>query len=374
MKPLPLGSDPNNGNVSMCPERLWIEEGCEGEPLASRIQEALTGIPWDTIPSGYRPPFEGRSWSLRRQRGRFLKSCPGTRNYLCCGYHVLNLVLGCPFQCAYCILQDYLGQEGITIFVNLDDALREVREFVSRNDGVLRIGTGELGDSLALEPWIRTGETLVPFFASLPNAVLELKTKSDLVDSLLELPHGGHTVVSWSINPQGVIQAAEAETAPLEQRLRAARSCQERGYPLGLHLDPMVLTRGWEEQYREVVEIVFRALDPEGILWVSMGGLRYPPSLHGRLLHCGLGLGELFPGLDGKLRYLRPLRTRMFRIVAQWITELGGDIFVYLCMESQEVWENSLGWAPRGMGHLDRLFQERIRTFWQRRWPSSCGI
>lgn len=358
----------------MTPRRLWMEEGCEGEPLACRIQEALKGIPSETIPPGYRPPPEGRTWTLRRQRGRFLKPCPGTKNYLCCGYHVLNLVLGCPFQCAYCILQDYLGQEGITIFVNLEDSLREVQGFTERKGGVVRIGTGELGDSLALEPWIRMGETLVPFFATLPNAVLELKTKSDYVEPLLELPHGGHTVVSWSVNPQTVIQWAERETASLGQRLHAARSCQERGYPLGLHLDPMVLMEGWEEQYREVIETVFRILDPRGILWVSMGGLRYPPSLKKRLLPSGLGLGELFPGLDGKLRYLRPLRAWMFRRAAQWIRELGGDVLIYLCMESPEVWESSLGWAPMGMGHLDRLFQERIRTFWQRRWPSSCGV
>lgn len=362
------------GKASITPVRLWIEEGCEAEPLACRVREAFRDIPSDTIAPGCRPLSQGRTWSLRRQRGRFLKPCPGTPNYLCCGYRVLNLVLGCPFQCTYCILQDYLGQEGITVFVNLEDSLREVREFTARKGGLVRVGTGELGDSLALEHWLRTSETLVPFFASLSNAVLELKTKSDCVDSLLDLPHGGHTVVSWSMNPQALIQWAEAETASLDQRLHAARECQERGYPLGLHLDPMVLIDGWEEQYREAIEMIFRILEPEGILWISMGGLRYPPSLQKKLLHSGLGLGEFFPGLDGKFRYLRPLRARMFHSAAQWIRELGGDVLIYLCMESPEIWEASLGWAPRGMSQLERLFQERIKGFWQRRWPSSCGV
>jgi spore photoproduct lyase len=355
------------------PRRVWIEANCEEEPLAHRIRQALRGVPLETIPPGERPPAPEGSWTLRRQRGRFLKPCPGTRNYLCCGYHVLNPVLGCPFGCAYCILEEYLGQEEITIFVNLRDALGEVRELASRKGTVVRIGTGELGDSLALDPWLGTSETLVPFFATLPNAILELKTKSDRVEALLDLPHGGHTVVSWSINPPRVIEMAEAATASLHQRLDAARRCQERGYPLGLHLDPMVCIDGWEEEYRQTLETVFGLLDPGGIIWVSIGGLRYPPHLQGRLLESGLGLGELLPGLDGKLRYLRPIRARMFRHAVEWIRELAGDVFVYLCMEGRDVWEASLGWAPRGMAHLDRLFQERISSFRRRRGPSSFG-
>jgi hypothetical protein len=35
-------------------------------------------------------------------------------------------------------------------------------------------------------------------------------------------------------------------------------------------------------------------------------------------------------------------------------------------MESEDVWKDSLGFAPEGMVHLDRMFQERIKEFWKR--------
>ena len=349
------------------PKSLVLEEGCADSPLAQQILRACPEVPLTMLPSADRVEAPRHCWILRRHRGRFLKPCPGTRNYLCCGYRVLNLVHGCPFGCAYCILQDYLENQGITIFVNLEEAFQEVRQFLARSRGIIRIGTGELADSLALEPWLGLGERLVPFFRDLPGGMLELKTKSAHVGPLLDLPHGGHTVISWSLNPPPVIRRAEAGTPSLEQRLEAAQRCQQRGYPLALHFDPLVMTEGWEDQYRELVRRVFRNLDPRSILWVSLGALRYPPSLHERILSCGLGPEEIFPGLDGKSRYLRPLRTRMFESMVRWLREMGGnDLFVYLCMESPEVWQRAIGWIPRDTADLDARFQRRIHRFWQR--------
>jgi spore photoproduct lyase len=340
--------------------QVVVETDAERAPLAREVLRNLdAGTDREASPPLTFPLH------LRRHRGRFLKPCPGTRNYLCCGYHVLNLVMGCPFRCVYCVLQDYLDRPGIQLFVNLKDAFQEVKTFLAGRPGITRIGTGELADSLALEPWVRLGERLVPFFRDLPRGILELKTKSTHVERLLDLPHGGHTVISWSLNPESVALAAEPGAPSALQRLEAARRCQERGYPIGLHFDPMVMVENWEEEYRDLTETVFRVLDPRSILWISLGALRYPPAIHERLFPSGLALEESFPGLDGKMRYLRPLRTAMFRSMARWIHELGGDLFVYLCMESPEVWEDALGWAPRDAAELDLRFQERIALFWR---------
>jgi spore photoproduct lyase len=347
------------------PRCLIVEKGCEREPLTRQILSALPEVPTKATSPGARKQAPVGSWILRRHKGRFLKPCPGTRNYLCCGYHVLNLVLGCPSRCTYCILKYYLGEQGMTLWVNLDDALREIRSFLRDHHGIIRIGTGELADSLALERWVPSSGRLITFFRDQPAAILELKTKSANVDALLDIAHGEHTVISWSLNPRSVIEKFEPGTSSLATRLEAARRCQERGYPIGLHFDPMVWTEHWQDEYYELVREVFEILDSRRVIWISLGALRYPSSLHELLVPSGLGLGELIPGLDGKLRYLRPLRTRMFRNMMKWIRELGGDVFVYLCMESSALWMETMGRAPHDMGALDRLFQERIKAFWQ---------
>ncbi len=304
---------------------------------------------------------------FRHHLGRFLKPCPGTQNYLCCGYWVLNLILGCPYSCKYCILQDYLGTSEIEVLTNLEDGLKEVEDLLRGRPGILRVGTGELGDSLALEPFLPLSQRLVPFFARFPNAILELKTKSCQVQGLLDLPHNKRTVVSFSLNPPLVADKAEPGVPKPRQRIEAAFLCAENGYPLGIHLDPLVMLEGWQEAYRGLLEELFRCLDPRQVLWVSMGALRYPRSMHQAMVEAGLGLGEMVPGLDGKMRYLRPLRAEMFRTVAGWIRELGGrEPLVYLCMESPEVWEEALGFAPGNMAELDELFQQRIKKYWDK--------
>ena len=84
-----------------------------------------------------------------------------------------------------------------------------------------------------------------------PNALLELKTKSNHVEHLLELPHGGKTVISWSVNPQAIITKEELKTSNLDERIKAARISSEAGYKVAFHFDPMIDYPDWEKGIRD---------------------------------------------------------------------------------------------------------------------------
>ena len=191
---------------------------------------------------------------------------------------------------------------------------------------------------------------MIPFFAEQPNALLELKTKSDRVEELLKLDPKGRVVVSWSMNPEKVIESDEFLTASFEERLTAARRCQEAGYKLGFHFDPMVEYPGWEEDYRAMVERIFAVVDHRRIAWISMGVVRNTPGLkrimRERFPSTRLLSGEQVLCADGKMRYFKPLRVGMYRKMLHWIRDLSPIVFVYLCMESKEVWEQVFGFAP----------------------------
>jgi spore photoproduct lyase len=105
-------------------------------------------------------------------------------------------------------------------------------------------------------------------------------------------------------------------------------------------------------------------IDPRRIAWVSLGGFRYPPQLKGiateRFPKARVFLGELFPGRDGKFRYLKGIRIQMYRKMVEWLRARSPDLFIYLCMESQEIWEKVFGWAPLNSHHLNHLFEERL--------------
>jgi spore photoproduct lyase len=255
-------------------------------------------------------------------------------------------------DCSYCYLQDYLADNpSLKVFSNVDDLISEADRLLSRHRKFFfRVGTGEIADSLALEPYIGFCSEVIPFFAEQPNCLLELKTKSDRVESLLGFDPKGRVVVSWSMNPQTVIEADERRTASLDERLRAARQCQEAGYKVGFHFDPMIEYAGWERDYREMVEKIFAVIDVRRIAWLSMGVLRQTPALkrimRERFPSTRLLSGEQVLCPDGKMRYFQPLRVGMYRKMLGWIRSASPTVFVYLCMESREVWERVFGFAP----------------------------
>jgi spore photoproduct lyase len=303
---------------------------------------------------------------LTTQKGRFFKKCPGTKGLICCNYYVVNFAANCHLDCSYCILQGYYENNPfITFFVNVDDLLDELDQvFTTEPHRMYRVGTGEFTDSLAMDEITRFSKIIVPFFATKQNATLELKTKSDTITNLLDLDHRGRTSVAWSVNTPRIIASEEPNTATLDERLRAAALCQNAGYQIGFHFDPILLYPDWEQEYHQVVERLFDTIKPEQISWISLGGFRYAPELkpiiHRRFLQSRILCAEFVPCADGKMRYLKHLRLNMYKFMLSKIKQFGNRVPVYLCMESRQVWKQVYGWTPNCDQDLSHLFDQRL--------------
>ena len=359
------------------PKHIFVERSVRDLNLTRRLLERWPSVPHTPVDSAREAAAElfgeddpvgagKRCLLIARQRGPFIKRCPGTSGYICCGYRIINTANGCDLDCSYCILQGYLTNPLLTVYANTDDLLAQLETFLSSGeDEFYRLGTGELTDSLSLDPVFEHARLLVPFFAGRANAILELKTKTTRIEDLLKLDHGGRTVVSWSLNAEPVARREEHGAPPVIERLRAARCCQEAGYRIGFHFDPVIDVPGWEEGYRRVVDAIFEHVEPRSIAWISLGALRYPPALEEiirrRHPRSEITLGELFPGKDGKPRYFRPIRTRLFKTIHDRIRSHDRDVFVYLCMESDRVWRQAFGWSPGSMAALSRRLDERVK-------------
>ena len=298
---------------------------------------------------------------LTRNKGAFIKQCPGTRAYTCCDYKILHIGTFCTMDCTYCILQSYFHPPVLQYFVNHDDLLAELDRLFSKKT-VTRIGTGEFTDSMIWEVWTDLSSLLVPKFSNQSNAVLELKTKTTAIEGLKQLRHNRKTIVAWSLNTNRIIRDEERQTASLSARLRAAAKCESWGYPLGFHFDPMVIYDGCEEDYRRVVEQLFSHLSADNIAWISLGAFRFMPSLkpiiHKRFPDSKIIYGEFITGLDGKMRYFKPLRIDLYQKMISWIREFAPEVLIYFCMEDDEVWRKSLGFAPTDRGGLPKMLDE----------------
>ncbi len=361
-------------------KEAYVDPSLEDHPVVQRIRHGLAHLPWtartdlDTVTHeliAYRhdPWGEGKQiLMILPYRGSVVKNCPGTMGHICCGYKIINVMTNCPMDCSYCILQVYLNNPCVTLYPEFGKVFREIEVILDTHpDRIFRFGTGELGDSLALDGIVGFAREVVPFFSTKRNAILELKTKAAAVDHLLDLDHGEKTVCSWSLNPPQIIEEEEHLAAPLDERLRAARRCADAGYPLGFHFDPLIHYPGWEDDYRKVIDLLFDHIDPRRVMWVSLGALRYPPALkevvRARFPNSRIFFGELIPGEDGKLRYLKPIRVEMYRRLVSWLRGWDHDLFIYLCMERSDVWHEVFGSSPGSSEGLNRRFEERVIQF-----------
>jgi spore photoproduct lyase len=177
--------------------------------------------------------------ALTEKKGSTFDTCSTIHSdYVCCNIKVVKAVKNCPFDCSYCFLQDYLNDGTTSVIADIEAIMEEIKSKISVHPWRLwRIGSWELGDSLALESLTHQARQLIEAFSTLPNAILELKTKSDCIEPILKAKHGGKTVVAWSLNTEHIIHHQEHRTASLEKRLSAMAAVISAGYPVALHFD-----------------------------------------------------------------------------------------------------------------------------------------
>jgi len=345
------------------PKRLVVEKSLTDDPLTRALRKSLPvkEVRERIGPSDY-PDFGPGDLVLARHHGSFIKPCPGTRGYICCGLQIIHFGLGCHLGCTYCILQSYLDTRALILFGNVEDGLARLQEVLAQDKPPFRrYCTGEFTDSLLLENLTGLGARLVEFFADQSQAVLELKTKTDRVQTLLGLNHGGRTIISFSVNAPAVARSEESGAASLKSRLAAAGRAAQHGYRIGFHFDPLIRHPGWREGYQRTVSDIFQHVPAESIAWISLGAFRYLPGLKtvvaGRHPQSRIMDEEFVLAADGKMRYLRPLRVEMYRSLLTSIRGFWPEACVYLCMESPRVWREVFGFDPGPRGLIEMLDQ-----------------
>lgn len=320
---------------------------------------------YSTIDRSPDPVSEGKkNLILTRNKGAFIRKCPGTAEYTCCDYQILHIGTFCTMDCSYCILQAYFHPPVLQFFVNDELMFQELEQTFSKNK-ISRIGTGEFTDSLIWELWIDHAKPLIDRFAAQKHAVLELKTKTTAIDGLEKLDHNQKTILAWSLNTRQIIQTEERNTSSLDARFRAAARCEAWGYRLAFHFDPIVIYDNCIPEYQAVIEELFNHVNPESIVYISLGTFRYIPTLkkiiEKRFPESRIVYGEFITGLDNKMRYFKPLRIQVYQAIITAFRRLAPNVTIYFCMEDTEVWEKSMGFTPERYGGLGHMLDESVR-------------
>ncbi len=357
-------------------EQIFVEESCLDLPYTQKILHRAQ-LPYTIVSERGKPNDLDKNYVdnltagkrqlfLCKNRGIFFKPCPGTREYQCCDYQVLNTGMNCPIDCVYCILQAYLNAPWLTFYVNTDKLFLELDEALYTNpDRFFRIGTGEFTDSLAIDRLTGLSRLLVNYFAQQKNAVLELKTKSGVIENLKGLEHHGRTIIAWSLNSPIIMKQEEIRSASLDERLAAARCCADWGYKLAFHFDPIIDHPGWMEGYAETIKRLYEEVPAESIVWISLGALRFIPNLKEigiqRFPHSNIYYQEFIEGLDNKSRYFRPNRVKMYQFIYNCLKEKAAEeTCIYFCMESDEIWQEVMGFIPAEKGGIPLMLDRAV--------------
>lgn len=187
--------------------------------------------------------------------------------------HMLN----CLYDCRYCFLQGRFQSAHYVLFVNYEDFIDDIQTLVNKHGGeAVHFFSGYDCDSLALEPVTKFTNDFLPFFEKNPQALLELRTKSTQIRSLLKREPIQNCVIAFSFTPDKIAAALEHKAPAVEKRINAIIDLQQAGWHVGLRFDPLIYTKDYAQEYTDLFKAIFLKLDPDLTHSVSLGGFRLP--------------------------------------------------------------------------------------------------
>jgi spore photoproduct lyase len=223
---------------------------------------------------------------LAKKTGNLVLATPkgfgigGSANYYFS--HMLN----CLYDCRYCFLQGMYPSAHYVVFVNYEDFAQGIKQILAENKSEPQIYffSGYDGDSLAFEPVSQFLEFFLPFFAENPRAILELRTKSANVQSLLQKKPLENVIAAFSLTPESISQKLEHKVPPLVKRLQAMSELAKAGWQIGLRLDPLIAADNFSQLYQELISTIFNFIPTDSVHSVSVGALRFPQKIFQKMV------------------------------------------------------------------------------------------
>jgi spore photoproduct lyase len=271
-------------NLAYCPKEtqgplvkeLWAIKSIKNKLRAKQIA-SRAGLPLIWLDKA--PGINGERGieKIRAERGVLLlreRTSPFIEQFKhpigrCAKFYKLTAYNNCNFWCEYCYLYlTFRTQPVSTHFINYEKMYDEIVKFdKSKTPKSLRVlNLGELGDPLAVDHITGFAKQIIPFMPEhAPRTRLLFLTKSDCVDDILSLDHGGQSIISFSVNTDTVFQQLEHRTASPDSRLIAAAKAQKAGYEIRLRIDPIIFYSTWERDYIALIDKIFEYVQPARI-------------------------------------------------------------------------------------------------------------
>ncbi len=336
------------GSLTSSRRRDCIEQICKLYPAAEVIEKL--DKPHNRIDLGNRKSLQlhyrgkqtlvfGEHNSAVRLSEEQSNACPNYWHFSPYGF--------CPYDCKYCYLAGTPGVKfspTVKIFLNLTDILNQIDSIANKLAKPTAFYLGKLQDGLALDPLTGYSQVIIPFFAQHPYARQIPLTKSADVDNLLSLDHGGHTILSWSLNPAKVCSEFEANSPSPSQRINAMKKCAAAGYPIRAVIMPIIPVEQWEKVYTDFLLELLTSVPLERITLGCICSYSAAIGLMEAKLGCDNHISQTLTlaqnkSPDGRTRYPESLRLKIYSHLIAVIRRYQPKLEVGLCLEERAIFE-----------------------------------
>lgn len=256
--------------IQFVPSKVYVEKGCDNYKLGRTLIKKYTEMGIDIIDIDNHnkiPELRERPDSDFAKLKDYLvlgirKSLTHQKNNKTSDFLVPYTSSGCAAMCLYCYLVcTYYTSAYLRVFVNREEMMDKLKRAADKYPGsVFEIGSNS---DLVLENTV-SGNLVwtILQFSEVDNARITLPTKFSMVDSLLDLPHGGNVTIRMSLNPQEIISHVEFGTSKLEDRIDALNKLYTAGYDTGILVAPIIMVDGYREMYERLFATMAENLLP----------------------------------------------------------------------------------------------------------------
>ncbi|MAW06989.1 MAG: hypothetical protein CME61_01770 [Halobacteriovoraceae bacterium] len=324
---------------------IFVEEAIQNHPRSLEIISKVNSKDIEVVESytkifgKVRKPYlqkrDNLNLFIAQKKGDLVKEAPpaygteGQKHYYF--IHSYN----CIYECQYCYLQGYFKSPDLVFFINHEEILKEI-ESISELNPNSWFHAGEFSDSLALSHITNELPLYFDFFRQKENLKLEIRTKSSNIRELKKLTPSKNIFITYSLSPATISKEIDLKTPPLSSRLMCIKELHRLGYKIGIHLDPITLTRTWEKDYKELLIELNEHIPIKDISFFSLGVVRFTKDVFEvfkqNYPNSPILEEDFITSFDQKVRYPKPIRIKYLNALKEIIKEMGNENS-YLCME-----------------------------------------
>ncbi len=221
---------------------------------------------------------------LARKHANYVLPAPSAYNIGGKYNYYFSHMLNCLYDCRYCFLQGMFQSANYVLFINYEDFAAALQiKFVEHQLEDSYYFSGYDCDSLAFEPVSQFVTSILKIFKGQAKAILELRTKSTQIRSLLDIEPMDNVIVAFSFTPDEIASRWEDKAPSVAKRIAAITKLAKLGWKIGLRFDPLIYHPDFQQQYENLFKTVFSNLSEKSIHSVSLGLFRLPEKFHKKM-------------------------------------------------------------------------------------------